>query len=164
MAFSSEIASLAEEVLAAARRRGLRLACAESCTGGLVAAALTEIPGSSDVFAGGVVSYMLDVKEHVLGVPSTILYDPPVGAVSPECAIAMADGVAELLSADMAVSVTGIAGPGGEEPGKPVGTVWFGLRTSEGTTAHMLCFTGSRSDVREQALVHALELLYGVCA
>ena len=164
MAFSADIASRAEEVLAAARGRGMRLACAESCTGGLVAAALTEIPGSSDTFAGGVVSYMLDVKEHVLGVPGSILYDPSIGAVSPECARAMADGVAELLSADVAVSVTGIAGPGGEEPGKPVGTVWFGLRTPGGTTAHAQCFPGNRSDVREQALVHALDLLYGVCA
>ena len=164
MAFSTDIASRAEEVLAAARGRGMRLACAESCTGGLVAAALTEIPGSSDTFAGGVVSYMLDVKEHVLGVPGTILYNPSIGAVSPECARAMADGVAELLSADVAVSVTGIAGPGGEEPGKPVGTVWFGLRTPGGTTAHVQCFPGTRSDVREQALVHALDLLYGVCA
>ena len=164
MAFSADIASRAEEVLAAARGRGMRLACAESCTGGLVAAALTEIPGSADTFAGGVVSYMLDVKEHVLGVPGTILYDPSIGAVSPECARAMADGVAELLSADVAVSVTGIAGPGGEEPGKPVGTVWFGLRTPGGTTAHVQCFPGTRSDVREQALVHALDLLYGVCA
>ena len=107
---------------------------------------------------------MLDVKEHVLGVPGTILYNPSIGAVSPECARAMADGVAELLSADVAVSVTGIAGPGGEEPGKPVGTVWFGLRTPGGTTAHVQCFPGTRSDVREQALVHALDLLYGVCA
>ncbi len=164
MAFSADIASRAEEVLAAARGRGMRLACAESCTGGLVAAALTEIPGSSDTFAGGVVSYMLDVKEHVLGVPGPILYNPSIGAVSPECARAMADGVAELLSADVAVSVTGIAGPGGEEPGKPVGTVWFGLRTPGGTTAHVQCFPGTRSDVREQALVHALDLLYGVCA
>ena len=164
MAFSADIASRAEEVLAAARGRGMRLACAESCTGGLVAAAPTEIPGSSDTFAGGVVSYMLDVKEHVLGVPGTILYNPSIGAVSPECARAMADGVAELLSADVAVSVTGIAGPGGEEPGKPVGTVWFGLRTPGGTTAHVQCFPGTRSDVREQALVHALDLLYGVCA
>ena len=164
MAFSADIASRAEEVLAAARGRGMCLACAESCTGGLVAAALTEIPGSSDTFAGGVVSYMLDVKEHVLGVPGPLLYNPSIGAVSPECARAMADGVAELLSADVAVSVTGIAGPGGEEPGKPVGTVWFGLRTPGGTTAHVQCFPGTRSDVREQALVHALDLLYGVCA
>ena len=164
MAFSADIASRAEAVLSAARRRGLRLACAESCTGGLVAAALTEIPGSSDTFSGGVVSYMLDVKEHTLGVPGAVLYDPSIGAVSSECACAMADGVAELLSADVAVSVTGIAGPGGEEPGKPVGTVWFGLRTPKGTEAHVLCFPGNRSDVREQALVHALDILYGACA
>ena len=116
MAFSAVIASRAEAVLSAARRRGLRLACAESCTGGLVAAALTEIPGSSDTFSGGVVSYMLDVKEHTLGVPGAVLYDPSIGAVSSECACAMADGVAELLSADVAVSVTGIAGLRNERP------------------------------------------------
>ena len=161
MAFSTDVFELAQSVLARARGKGFRIACAESCTGGLVAAALTEVPGSSDVFASGVVSYMLDIKEHILGVSPSILYDPSIGAVSPECALAMAQGVSEALRADVTVSVTGIAGPGGEEPGKPLGTVWFGWRTPEDSGTECVLFDGGRSDVREQALVHALGILYG---
>ncbi|RVU98351.1 CinA family protein [Coriobacteriales bacterium OH1046] len=161
MAFSAEIYRLAGSVLAAARKKGIRLACAESCTGGLVAAALTEVPGSSDVFAGGVVSYALDAKEHILGVEPSILHASEIGAVSSECAGAMALGASELFSADLTVSVTGIAGPGGEEPGKPVGTVWFACRTPAGTETDTMRFSGDRAEVREQALMHALSLLYG---
>ncbi|HQE70652.1 MAG TPA: CinA family protein [Atopobiaceae bacterium] len=161
MAFPPEIYELAESVLAAARRKGIRLACAESCTGGLVSAALTDVPGSSDVFAGGVVSYALDAKEHVLGIDPALLYAPGIGAVSSACAEAMARNVSELFSADMAVSVTGIAGPGGEEPGKPVGTVWFACKTPAGIESDVACFAGGRAEVREQALLHALALLYG---
>lgn len=164
MAFAPSLFDLAEAVLARARAKGMRIACAESCTGGLVAAALTEVPGSSDVFAGGVVSYMLDVKEHVLGVDPGILYDPSVGAVSSECALAMAEGVSEALGADLTVSVTGIAGPGGEEPGKPVGTVWFGWKAPQGSGSELVRFPGDRSEVREQALKHALGTLYGLLA
>lgn len=164
MAFSEEIAAKASRVLELARARGYRLACAESCTGGLVAAALTEIPGSSDVFAGGVVSYMLDVKESILGVSGDILYTDGIGAVSHECAEAMAEGVSKALRADVTVSTTGIAGPGGEEPGKPVGTVWFGCASPEGVASEMALFPGSRSDVREQAVEHALDMLCGILA
>ena len=164
MAFSADIASRAEAVLSAARRSGLRLACAESCTGGLVAAALTEIPGSSDTFSGGVVSYMLDVKENILGVSGDILYTDGIGAVSHECAEAMAEGVSKALRADVTVSTTGIAGPGGEEPGKPVGTVWFGCASPEGVASETVLFPGSRSEVREQAVVHALDMLCGILA
>ena len=159
MAFTPEICELASDALEKARAKHLRIACAESCTGGLVAAALTEIPGSSDVFAGGVVSYMLDIKEHVLGVSPDILYTPEVGAVSQECAHAMAEGVAKALRADLTVSITGIAGPGGEEPGKPVGTVWFGCHGPQGTVCECMHFEGDRSTVREQALIHALRML-----
>lgn len=161
MAFSAKIYELAESVLAEAREKGVRLACAESCTGGLVSAALTEVPGSSDVFAGGVVGYALDAKERILGVEPSILHAPGIGAVSSACAEAMARGASELFSADMAVSVTGIAGPGGEEPGKPVGTVWFACRTPAGVESDAVCFAGSRAEVREQALMHALALLCG---
>ena len=154
----------ARKALALARARNARIACAESCTGGLVAAALTEVPGSSDAFAGGVVSYMLDVKEHVLGVSPDILYTPSIGAVSSECAIAMAQGVCKALRADVAVSVTGIAGPGGEEPGKPVGTVWFGWSAFGDSSSQCLRFDGDRASVRAQACLHALGIICEVLA
>lgn len=160
MSFDEATRDLAARVLDAARSKGLRIACAESCTGGLVSAALTEIAGSSDVFCGGVVSYALDVKERILGVDPAVLYNPEVGAVSPQCALQMAEGVSAALKADITVSVTGIAGPGGEEPGKPVGTVWFGWRAPEASGTERCVFCGDRSAVRTAALKHALEILY----
>ena len=105
------------------RERGLTLATAESCTGGLVAARLTSVPGSSDVFLGGVVAYANEVKEAELDVPAEVLAEH--GAVSAETAAAMARGARERLGADVAVAVTGIAGPGGGTPEKPVGLVYL---------------------------------------
>ncbi len=149
----------AERALEAARAAGVTLGCAESCTGGLVSGALTAVPGSSDVTRGGVVSYAIPVKSEVLGVPAEVLEDPRLGAVSRACAEAMAEGARRVLGCDVAVSVTGIAGPGGEEPGKPVGTVWFGLAGPGGTRSVLRAFDGDRGEVRLRAVLQALSLL-----
>lgn len=149
----------AGRALEAARAAGVTLGCAESCTGGLVSGSLTAVPGSSDVTRGGVVSYAIPVKREVLGVPAEVLEDPRLGAVSAECARAMAEGARRVLGCDVAVSVTGIAGPGGEEPGKPVGTVWFGLAGPGGTSSVLRRFDGGRGEVRLQAVLQALALL-----
>ncbi len=144
-----------------ARERGLTLGCAESCTGGLVSAVLTRIPGSSAVVRGGVVSYALDVKHAVLGVDQAILDDPAQGAVCAQCARQMARGATSVLGCDVAVSVTGIAGPKGAEPGKPVGTVWFGLCGPRGTRSVHRLFSGDRQEVRDKAVAVALDLMCG---
>ncbi len=132
-------------------------ATAESCTGGGVAHAITSVPGSSAVFAGGVVSYANSVKRDVLGVPEKTLAEH--GAVSSECAVAMADGVRRLLGTDMAVSLTGIAGPSGGSAEKPVGLVWFAVSCASGTVAEKQIFGGDRDAVRSAAVEHALQLL-----
>ena len=149
--------SLAAEVLHAARAAGCTLATAESCTGGLVAAALTDVPGSSDVFRGGVVAYANDAKIALLGVSEAAL--DIHGAVSRECAIEMATGVRAILCADLAVAVTGIAGPSGGTPDKPIGLVWFAVATSNGADAFERAFPGDRSGVRARATTFALDLL-----
>ncbi len=140
--------------------KGITLGCAESCTGGLVCGCLTAVPGSSSVVRGSVVSYAIPVKHEVLGVPNEgVLQEDCVGAVSSECASAMARGARRVLGCDVAVSVTGIAGPGGAEPGKPVGTVWFGLSCASGTRTRLECFEGSREEVRRRACHVAISLL-----
>ncbi len=154
-----ELGKRATEVVHKAILRGLSVGTAESCTGGLVSGALTSVPGSSEVVKGGVVSYAISVKHAVLGVQSAILDEPSLGAVSGQCATQMADGAARVLDADIAVSVTGIAGPGGEEPGKPVGTVWFGIHGPSGTRSELHTFSGNRSEVRRQAVWVALGLV-----
>ena len=149
--------TVAEKLVDLLRAQGLTCATAESCTGGGVGAAITSVPGSSDVFLGGVVSYANAVKQGVLGVsPETLA---TVGAVSSETAAQMADGVRRLLKADLAVSVTGIAGPGGGSAEKPVGLVWFGLATKDGVRTERAIFTGDRAAVRAQAVTHALGML-----
>ena len=152
---------LAAEIVSMAGSLGLTVACAEACTGGLVAAALTDVPGSSSAVMGGVVSYAVSVKERVLGVPVSITRDPEVGVVSEACARSMAEGVRRALAADIGVSTTGIAGPGGAEPGKPVGTVCFAVSSQGGTRTCTCHFEGSRTDVREAACHQALELVFG---
>ena len=147
------------ELLEAARGRGLTLGTAESCTGGLVSACLTAVPGSSDVVRGGVVSYAVAVKRAVLGVSGEVLDDPALGAVSRECAEQMAAGARRVLGCDVAVSVTGIAGPGGAEPGKPVGTVWFGVSAPRGASSRLELFAGGRDEVRHAAVRTAIRLL-----
>jgi len=150
--------SLSTDLISAYKRAGSTLATAESCTGGLVAAALTDVAGSSAVFLGGVVSYAVPVKEAVLSVPREITRDPEIGVVSSECAEAMAKGVRALIGADIAVSTTGIAGPGGAEPGKPVGTVWFGVSSDLGERSCVRHLTGDRAQVRDAAVCVALRL------
>ena len=135
---------------------------AESCTGGLVAAALTHHPGSSGSVQGGFVNYSNEMKHRLLGVDLGLL--DRVGAVSAEVAAAMAEGALARSGADLAVSVTGIAGPGGATATEPVGLVWFGLARSgqEPRTEHGV-FPGDRSAVRKEAVRHALALLASGC-
>ena len=153
-----EILELAERVLDTSRGRGWRLATAESCTGGLVAAALTAIAGSSDVVERGFVTYSNEAKNELLGVAPEIL--AMHGAVSAEAAAAMAAGALARAPVDLAVSTTGIAGPGGGSQEKPVGLVYLGLAVREGaprTERHV--FPGDRTRIRRAALIRALELL-----
>ncbi len=151
------IAELSSALVRELLARNLQAATAESCTGGLVAAALTDVPGVSACYLGGVVSYANSVKHGVLGVPETVL--ETVGAVSAECAEAMARGVRERLGADLAVSTTGIAGPGGGTPTKPVGLVYFGVADRDGARSFRRVFPGDRAAVRAQAVATALSLL-----
>lgn len=151
-----QTSEMAKRVLDQAREKNATLSTAESCTGGLIAGALTAIPGSSEVVEGGIVSYSNEVKHQVLGVDEADL--ERYGAVSEPVARQMAQGSRAALRTTVAVSVTGIAGPGGERPGKPVGTVWFGLDSPRGTTAEVVCFSGDRDAVRAQTVDHALEL------
>jgi nicotinamide-nucleotide amidase len=151
----------ATAVLAAARARGLKIATAESCTGGLVAGALTEIAGSSDVFDRGFVTYSNAAKQQMLGVPANILREH--GAVSRETAQAMARGALLKAQADIVVAITGIAGPGGGGPGKPVGLVHFvaATTTGKGQFTHVEMRYGKigRSRVRKKSVLQALEML-----
>jgi nicotinamide-nucleotide amidase len=155
--FSEDERPVEELVLAACRGRGLSLAAAESCTGGLVAARLTSVPGSSDVFRGGVVAYADDVKRAELGVPEEVLASH--GAVSAETAAAMAAGARERVGADVAVAVTGIAGPGGGTPEKPVGLVYLHAESPEGSVGRELNLPGDRAAVRGRATAAALHLV-----
>ncbi len=146
----------AKEVIDLAVKAGKHLSTAESCTGGLIGGALTAVPGSSAAVEGGIISYSNDVKMNVLGVSSDDL--ERVGAVSSEVAASMAEGSRRVAQSDIAVSVTGIAGPGGAVPGKPVGTVWFGLATKQGTYTFVRHFKGDRDAVRSATVAFALEL------
>lgn len=148
---------VAENLVALLRARGMTCATAESCTGGGVGALVTSVAGSSDVFAGGVISYSNEVKRRVLGVSAGALEE--FGAVSAQVAAQMAEGARRLLGVDFAVSLTGIAGPGGGSDEKPVGLVWFGLASAEGVRTEKAIFRGDRADVRRQAAVHALGML-----
>ena len=147
----------AEKLVELLKAAGLTCATAESCTGGMAGAAITAVPGSSEVYLGGVVSYANSVKEGALGVLRETL--ETAGAVSGECAAEMAEGVRRLTRADIAVSITGIAGPGGGSDEKPVGLVWFGRATAEGTISEKAIFPGSRDEVRSAAVRHALGLI-----
>ena len=155
--YSASGASLAETVVALAVDRGVSLATAESCTGGMVAAALTDVPGASAAFRGAVVAYADEIKACTLGVDPALL--AAYGAVSAEVASAMAEGARARLRSDLAVAVTGIAGPGGGSVEKPVGTVWFAVTTTSGTTTAHRLFGGDREMVRARATVTALDML-----
>lgn len=147
----------AETVLSLCRRRGLTLSAAESCTGGLLAACLTEVPGASQVFSGGVVSYTNGVKSSLLDVPGSLL--DAEGAVSRPVAAAMAEGVRRRAGTHLALAVTGLAGPDGDDRGNPVGLVYIALAAPEGTQVHRLLLTGTRQEIRQQSVRHLLELL-----
>ena len=136
--FPTEILDMAEAVLKAGRARGWRVATAESCTGGLVAGALTEIAGSSDVVDRGFVTYSNAAKTALLGVPAAMI--EAHGAVSEATARAMAAGALAASEADVAVAITGVAGPGGGSAEKPVGLVWFGLASRQGVATRVMRF------------------------
>lgn len=137
--------------------KGKTLVTAESCTGGAIGAALTAVPGSSEVYKGGVISYTNRVKENLLSVPRELL--DTVGAVSAPVAEAMAKGARAALQADIAVSVTGLAGPGGDDFGNPVGLVFIGYSSASGTFSRRFLFSGDREEVRHQAAEQALRLV-----
>lgn len=147
--------SLCCEVLL--RLKGKTLVTAESCTGGGIGSALTAIPGSSEVYKGGIISYTNWVKHNLLSVPQELL--DTLGAVSAPVAEAMARGARQALQADVAVSVTGLAGPGGDEFGNPVGLVFIGLSDETQTLSRRYLFSGDREQVRAQAVRAALELV-----
>lgn len=155
----AELLTAAEALLIRARAHGLKLGTAESCTGGLIAGALTAIAGSSDVVEGGFVTYSNEAKMAMLAVPSDLF--PSVGAVSDEVAAAMASGVLDRLPrVDLAVSVTGIAGPGGGSAAKPVGLVHFAVarRGRAPETRHEV-FPGDRAGIRRATVLKAMALL-----
>jgi nicotinamide-nucleotide amidase len=141
----------------ALRRRGWHLATAESCTGGLIAAACTQLAGSSDWFERGFVSYSNAAKSELLGVPMTLIESH--GAVSEAVARAMVQGALQRAPVELAVAVTGIAGPGGAVPGKPVGTVWLAWGTAAGVQAERLQLGGDRDAVRHATVQAALQRL-----
>lgn len=155
--FGEDERSVAEIVLDLCRRRGLTLATAESCTGGMVAARLTDVAGASDVFLGSIVAYADGVKAGSLDVPSSVLAEH--GAVSAEAAAAMADGVRSRLGADIGVAVTGIAGPGGGSPEKPVGLVFAHATGPDGDRAVRTELPGDRAMIRGRATAAALHLV-----
>ena len=155
--FAEDGRPVEELVLEACRDAGLSLGVAESCTGGLVAARLTSIPGASDVFKGGVVAYADEVKAAQLGVPEEVLARH--GAVSAEAAAAMAAGARERLGVDVAVAVTGIAGPGGGTPEKPVGLVYLHAEEPGDSVGCRFDFPGDRDAIRARATAAALHLV-----
>jgi nicotinamide-nucleotide amidase len=155
--YGEDDADLAAVVLDRARRAGWTVGAAESCTGGLVGVRLTEVPGSSDVFMGSAVCYVNRLKTELLGVPPALI--EAHGAVSEAVARAMAEGARERLAVDLAVAVTGIAGPGGGTPEKPVGTVWFAAADRNGTAARATMALGTRREIRARAAQAALDLL-----
>ncbi len=154
---------LERQVIAEFARSGQRLACAESCTGGLLAARLTDVSGASAVFLGGIVAYANAVKRDLLAVPEVVLNTE--GAVSAACAAAMAAGARRRLGSDWALATTGIAGPGGATPSKPVGLVFL---AAAGPDDIMLVerhlFAGGRAEIRRQSVGQALRLLLAALA
>ncbi len=143
------------------RKKRKTLAVAESCTGGLVSSRVTDVPGSSDYFVGGVVAYSNDVKTSVLSVPPEVL--EKYGAVSRQAARSMAEGVRGVLNADIAVAVTGIAGPGGGTAEKPVGLAYIAFASDKAARTRKLIFKGDRASLKEQFSKAALELVLECC-
>ena len=145
------IKELAQEIQKALLARGEMMATAESLTGGLVASHIVDIPGSSAILAGGIVAYQNEVKESLLGVPHQVLENQ--GAVSAETVKAMAEGARKMFNCEWAVATSGIAGPTGAEPGKPVGTVWMCVANSLQNEAFYEIFTGNRGQIREKSVL-----------
>lgn len=141
-------------------RSGKTLSSAESCTGGLAGMLLTSIPGSSKWFKGGVIAYSNAVKIDILKVSSSVIEKS--GAVSRETVLEMALGVRKLMGTDFSISISGIAGPGGGTPEKPVGTVWMALCSEQSVTAEMIRFAGERDVVRRKAADYLLTMLYAL--
>ena len=137
--------------------RGYTISCAESCTGGLLTSTLTDVPGSSAYVMGSVVSYSNDVKSHILHVAEGTL--AAHGAVSPETARAMAEGVRNLMQTDVGVGITGIAGPGGGSPEKPVGLVYIAVSTPGKTSVEKNVFSGVRAEIKRAAVNKALAMV-----
>jgi nicotinamide-nucleotide amidase len=156
--FSADLVASAGRLLSQCRSMGMKITSAESCTGGLVAAVLTEIPGSSDVVERGFVTYSNEAKIDMLGVTAAVI--DRHGAVSAAVAVAMAEGALKHSRADIAVAITGIAGPGGGTPQKPVGLVYIAVeRRGKGAEASRFNFAGSRQDIRLESVREALRLL-----
>ena len=154
--------SLATQVVRQFTEKGMTLGTAESLTAGLIAATVADVSGASAVLMGGVVSYDPRVKHEVLGVSQEVI--DTVGVVSEACALQMADGARKLLKVDVALSATGVAGPTGGTAENPVGTVWLGVSTAEGTIARRFQFDGDRQSVRRQTAETALRLALDVLA
>ena len=146
-----------EQLIEVLRSKGLRMSAAESCTGGMIGCMMTSVPGSSDVFLGTAVTYSNDAKERILGVKHQTLMDH--GAVSLETASEMAIGSIEVYESDVAVAVTGIAGPGGATPEKPVGLVYIAVADGPRTVVTKNLFQGDRQSIRHQTAIEALKLL-----
>lgn len=159
--FPASTLALAEQVLKACRLHGRLLVTAESCTGGLIGAAITAVPGCSDIFHAGYVTYANSAKETMLGIPPSLIRKE--GAVSEAVALAMVRGALEESPAGIAVAVTGIAGPQGGTAEKPVGTVHLAIATDDGNILHRRCqFNGDRDEIRLQTVEMAFQLLLEV--
>lgn len=154
----ADIFRLSKDLLEKAQTRGVTIGVVESCTGGLLGAAITAMPGSSSVFMGGFMTYSNDLKEQLVGVSHDTLRKH--GAVSEETAREMAAGARERLGVDLTISITGVAGPGGGSAEKPVGTVCFGLATPDGVSSETQLFADmTRNRVRDYAVMHAMKCL-----
>ena len=149
--------SEAEQLIGLLKSKRLRMSAAESCTGGMIGCMMTSVPGSSDVFLGSAVTYSNDAKERILGVSHQTLMDH--GAVSMETASEMAKGSIDAYESDVAVSVTGIAGPGGATPEKPVGLVYIAVADGPRVVVTKNLFQGDRQSIRNQTAVEAIKLL-----
>ncbi len=147
----------AHDLVDALRHRGLTLCTAESCTGGGIGAAITAVAGASECFVGGIIAYANEIKEAMLGVSPEMLQQH--GAVSDSVAVAMAQGARSRLNADMAVAVTGVAGPSGGTAEKPVGLVFAGLVDADGVEVRSFNFSGDREDVRRQTVCAAFDMI-----
>ena len=153
----NKLFTLAEKVVSSSKQKNIKFCVAESCTGGGIAKAITDVPGCSKVFLGGIIAYSNDIKCRLLGVSKKTIED--FGAVSEETAKEMAENAAKIFNADFAIASTGIAGPAGGTKEKPVGTVWIAVTTLQKTITEKNIFSGNRENIREQTIVRALELL-----